>query len=166
MKFRFRIIEEAAITNKLEILDDAKFFALLDKTTTDNKFVDRAQFEKLKGGNDGFYCLLDDKGNLLAAICMRKNKLGLNDLYINEIQSFVKGAGRELLNKVFSTYDNLWLMAEPGNGKLVSYYSSFGLDKFMLPKAESIYETDTYYFTNIKDLKSFEEKIRQKYRRV
>jgi hypothetical protein len=91
----------------LKVLNDDEFFTLLDSTKIENSRYNRDQFEKLKGYNDGFYCLIDDDNNLLAASCMKKSILGLNDLYINEIQSFQKGAGAKLLKEIFTKYQNV-----------------------------------------------------------
>ena len=147
---------------KIEILSDNDFFSKLKNTNIENNRFDLGQFEKLKGNNDGFYCLVDNN-NLLASACVVKNRLALNDLYINELQTFKKGMGKILLQKLFKDYKNVWLMAEPNNKSLVDYYSQFGLSQFTLPKDKSIYNVDTYYFTNIKDISQFQQRIEQQY---
>lgn len=147
----------------LKVLNDDEFFTLLDSTKIENSRYNRDQFEKLKGYNDGFYCLVDDDNNLLAASCMKKSILGLDDLYINEIQSFQKGAGAKLLKEIFTKYQNVWLMAEPGSARLKNYYSQFWLSEYMLSKDKSPYNVDTYFFTNMEDIEKFKTAISKEY---
>lgn len=54
-------------------------------------------------------------------------------------------------------------MVDPGNEELRKYYSQFGLKEYMLPKEKSIYDVDTYYFTNIKDMNTFKERVAKEY---
>ena len=145
----------------LEVFDYDKFDKLLTNTKIDNPRFNKAQFEKHYDNKHKFYCLVEDN-TLLAAASIWVNKLNLNDLYINEIQTCQKGYGKKLINELLNN-KNIWLMAEPGNEKLIEYYKQFNLNEFILNKDESIYEVDTYYFYKDLDKQKFEEAIRRIY---
>ena len=158
---RLNSLYESILYESIAILDYKNFNDLLINTKINNARFDKAQFEKHYDNNHKFYCLIENN-ILLAAASIQQNKLGLNDLYINEIQSFQKGYGQKLIQELLN-YNNIWLMAEPGNKKLITYYRQFNLNEFVLAKNESIYDTDTYYFYKDLDPQKFEVAIRQNY---
>lgn len=130
-------------TDKIVKYSDKQVSDLLDNIDNTNKYLDLNQFKKLLSSNI-LWCALVNGNNCLALCAIKKNKLGTNDYYVNELGSFQKGAGKRLLNYILSKFDNIWLMSEPGKSELVNYYRQFGLKEFRLD--DNIYKVPVYYF--------------------
>ena len=136
-----------------------EFMTLLKKSAIDNSRFNIEQFKKYSNDNGEFICLIEN-GKLMSAAYIKENTLGINDTYINEVQTLQRGYGKKLINEIIKSNNNVWLMAEPDNSELVNYYKQFGLDEIVIPKSDSIYDVDThcfYKFNNKKDANKIRE---------
>lgn len=129
--------------NKIVIYSDEQVAKLLKNINNTNKNLNLNQFTKLLNSDMMWYALINDD-SCLSLCAIKKNALGINDYYINEIGSFYKGAGKELLKHLINKFDTIWLMSEPGNERLIDYYKQFGLKEFTLEK--NIYNVPVTYF--------------------
>ena len=119
---KFKLINESTISEK-----EAQ--ELINKVyNTNNSRYDSNQFTKLIGSNK-IWEMIDNK----ALAVLDYNRLGLQDYYLNEIQSFEKGYGKKLLQELIKKYDILWFIADPSSdSNLVKYYEQFGLNEFVI----------------------------------
>lgn len=103
-----------------------------------------------------------DNDHLHSVAFMQKNKLGIDDNYVAFVSSAKRGSGRELVNELFNKYDNIWLMCDPGNDNLLSYYKSFGFDEYIIDSKESPFEVDTHFFYKSNN-PYIEDKIKERF---
>ena len=67
------------------------------------------------------------------SVLMKLPYMGNNIVLLAEIQSFVKGYGKALIENILSRTSNIWWCAEPASGQsLVDYYRQFGLREHVI----------------------------------
>lgn len=106
----------------------------------ENKRYDCKQFSKLFGSNIIWYGYIEDE-SLKSLVALDYNRLGCNEYYINEIQSFEKGFGKKLLMDLFNHFSKVYLLVDPSaNNGLLGYYKQFHLKEINL--YSSIWDKD------------------------
>jgi len=138
-----------------KILDDAKSY-------NENERYSRAQFVKyFKDKKKKWYGIFKD--GKCRALCVLKhvpNDSETKDIILlAEIQSFTKGYGKRLINKILSEYENVWWAVDKDGGKgLLDFYGQFGLKKKTIAKSKWTKGTQQNFFYKSSD-KSHEKKI-------
>lgn len=144
-------------------INTSDFFKYVDEATINNPHFNIVQFEKLRYDAGEFFCAFNE-GKLAAAAFIVFNRFKMREAGINEIQALLKGAGKLLLNKILETYPKLWLMAEPGNPKLIEYYRQFNLTEVVIE--DTIYGCDVSMFCQGLDVDKFKEVTEEYYTKI
>lgn len=129
-----------------------------------NMLSDRVSFEQFKKNfnNDSAEIVgLEEKhfGQMayVALATIIQDYADIDDVYINEIQSFNKGAGKKLITEIVKRHGSVWLMANPTQPEsLVEYYRSLdiGFKEYVIK--HSIWDgkpAHFFYTTSIDDNK-------------
>lgn len=111
---------------------------ICDQDLNDNKRFLKQQFMKLVDGKTRstwtdapeFVGLFDRKTKqCLAMAALEYGVAGQEDCFVNEVQSFKKGYGKDLLIKIFDTQEKVWLGADPtATEDLLKYYRQADFD--------------------------------------
>lgn len=106
--------------------EDVKYL-LSSLRNVENKRYDYNQFSKLFESNIIWYGYIEN-GELKALAALDYNRVGCNEYYINEIQSFERGYGKKLLQVLLYHFSKIYFLVNPdANRSLLGYYKQFHL---------------------------------------
>ena len=129
-----------------------KMTEILDSTTIENRRFDRSQFTKYLNGNDERNLELVGLFSEFPTECLAMAVLAFDfakadDCYICEIQSFKKGYGKELIQKLMKYQKKLWLHADiTASESLLDFYRDpdFKFEEYVIPNSK--YDCPIHFF--------------------
>lgn len=140
---------------KLRTLDQDKLDAFVEyiEAKTNNPRFNGQQFRKyFSSKNDTLWLALEDNGEILSAAVVKDYPDGV--AYLQEIQSVVKGYGKQMLAMLLARFSNIWWTVDPTAKPLedlLAFYRQFDLNEKNLGKTQWSHGNDHYIFWKTDD---------------
>lgn len=126
-------------------VDEKIIRTALDVGKINNPRYSRTNFTKYFGQDNIKWCTLSINTEIVAIAAVEENNPFDGYVYINDIQTLIKGYGRTLLDEIFNNYKKVWLMADVTAGEdLLNYYRSLKLHEMVVP--DSIYDCPAFFY--------------------